>query len=132
MSRRCSTGLLGRSDGVLVARRACDGVNATPHRRGAVDAAAREPVSRRRRSRAGENTIPYNEEFRLFLTAKMPNPHYSPEVQVKISLVNFTVTQSGLEEQLLGATVCISVRQLLFTWMGVGERPFTLSSLLAE
>ena len=57
----------------------------------------------------GENTIPYNEEFRLFLTTKMPNPHYSPEVQVKISLVNFTVTQSGLEEQLLGATVCISV-----------------------
>jgi dynein heavy chain len=33
----------------------------------------------------------------------MPNPHYSPEVQVKISLVNFTVTQSGLEEQLLGS-----------------------------
>ena len=52
----------------------------------------------------GENTIPYNEEFRLFLTTKMPNPHYSPEVQVKISLVNFTVTQSGLEEQLLGAS----------------------------
>ena len=45
----------------------------------------------------------------------MPNPHYSPEVQVKISLVNFTVTQSGLEEQLLGATVCISVRQLIFS-----------------
>ena len=54
-------------------------------------------------SHVGENTIPYNEEFRLFLTTKMPNPHYSPEVQVKISLVNFTVTQSGLEEQLLGA-----------------------------
>ena len=53
---------------------------------------------------AGENTIPDNEEFRLFLTTKMPNPHYSPEVQVKISLVNFTVTQSGLEEQLLGAS----------------------------
>ena len=52
------------------------------------------------------------------MTSKMPNPHYSPEVQVKISLVNFTVTQSGLEEQLLGATVCISVRQLIFTWMG--------------
>ena len=82
----------------------------------------------------GENTIPYNEEFRLFLTTKMPNPHYSPEVQVKISLVNFTVTQSGLEEQLLGATVCIRVRQLIFTWMGVGARrstPSTRSSLLA-
>ena len=76
-------------------------------------------MSRRRRSHAGENTIPYNEEFRLFLTTKMPNPHYSPEVQVKISLVNFTVTQSGLEEQLLGATVCISVSQLIFASMVV-------------
>ena len=54
----------------------------------------------------------YNEEFRLFLTTKMPNPHYSPEVQVKISLVNFTVTQSGLEEQLLGATVELEMPEL--------------------
>ena len=38
----------------------------------------------------------------------MPNPHYSPEVQVKISLVNFTVTQSGLEEQLLGSRRSVS------------------------
>ena len=104
-----------------------------PQRLDAVDAAAREPtrlvreptrlVSRRRPCRAGENTIPYNEEFRLFLTTKMPNPHYSPEVQVKISLVNFTVTQSGLEEQLLGATVCISVRQLIFALMVVEGVP---------
>ena len=42
----------------------------------------------------------------------MPNPHYSPEVQVKISLVNFTVTQSGLEEQLLGATVELEMPEL--------------------
>ena len=79
-------------------RRRGDGVSATSRHRDAID-----EVSRRRPCRAGENTIPYNEEFRLFLTTKMPNPHYSPEVQVKISLVNFTVTQSGLEEQLLGA-----------------------------
>ena len=71
----------------------------------------------------GENTIPYNEEFRLFLTTKMPNPHYSPEVQVKISLVNFTVTQSGLEEQLLGATVGTRVIRR--------STPSTRSSLLA-
>ncbi|KAH8073158.1 dynein light chain binding protein [Aureococcus anophagefferens] len=32
----------------------------------------------------GESTIPYNEEFRLFLTTKMPNPHYSPEVQLEM------------------------------------------------
>ena len=112
-------------------RRRGDGVSATSRHRDAIDASmassrghsdAIEAVSRRRPCRAGENTIPYNEEFRLFLTTKMPNPHYSPEVQVKISLVNFTVTQSGLEEQLLGATVRISVSR---------PTPSTRSALLA-
>ena len=94
-----------------MSRESCDGVAAmaSARRRTAVAPSTRPSeraavVSRRRPCRAGENTIPYNEEFRLFLTTKMPNPHYSPEVQVKISLVNFTVTQSGLEEQLLGAS----------------------------
>ena len=84
-----------------------------------------EAVSRRRPCPAGENTIPYNEEFRLFLTTKMPNPHYSPEVQVKISLVNFTVTQSGLEEQLLGprgVRIAFSDGHESYSW-GVSARP---------
>jgi dynein heavy chain len=50
----------------------------------------------------GDNTIPYNDSFRFFMTSKLSNPHYSPEVQVKVSLLNFTITQQGLEEQLLG------------------------------
>jgi hypothetical protein len=33
------------------------------------------------------------------MTTKLSNPHYSPEVQVKVSLLNFTITQPGLEEQ---------------------------------
>ena len=60
----------------------------------------------------GDNTIPYNDEFNFFLTTKMPNPHYSPEVQVKVSLTNFTVTEAGLEEQLLGVTVEIEMPDL--------------------
>ena len=39
------------------------------------------------------------------MTTKLSNPHYSPEVQVKVSLLNFTITQPGLEEQLLGVVV---------------------------
>ena len=57
----------------------------------------------RRLIRLGDSNVDYDDLFKLFMTSKMPNPHYSPEVQVKISLVNFTVTQSGLEEQLLGS-----------------------------
>ena len=60
----------------------------------------------------GDNTIPYNDEFNFFLTTKLPNPHYSPEVQVKVSLTNFTVTPTGLEEQLLGVTVELEMPDL--------------------
>ena len=39
------------------------------------------------------------------MTTKMRNPHYAPEVSVKVSLLNFFVTSEGLEEQLLGTVV---------------------------
>jgi dynein heavy chain len=53
----------------------------------------------------GDNIIPYNDTFRFFMTTKLANPHYAPEVSVKVSLLNFTITEGGLEEQLLGVTV---------------------------
>jgi len=43
--------------------------------------------------------------FRLYLQTKLPNPHYIPEVQAQCTLVNFTVTEGGLEEQLLAVVV---------------------------
>lgn len=43
--------------------------------------------------------------FRLFITSKLRNPHYLPEVAVKVTLVNFMITTVGLEDQLLGITV---------------------------
>lgn len=39
------------------------------------------------------------------MTTKLPNPHYPPEVCIKVTLINFTVTFVGLEEQLLGDVV---------------------------
>lgn len=39
------------------------------------------------------------------MTTKLRNPHYAPEVSVKVSLLNFFVTTEGLEEQLLGTVV---------------------------
>ena len=43
--------------------------------------------------------------FKLYLQTKLPNPHYIPEVQAQCTLVNFTVTEKGLEEQLLASVV---------------------------
>jgi dynein heavy chain, axonemal len=42
---------------------------------------------------------------RFYITTKLRNPHYAPEVSVKVSLLNFFVTPEGLEEQLLGTVV---------------------------
>ena len=49
----------------------------------------------------GENWVPYNSDFLFFITTKLPNPHYLPEICIKVTLINFTVTPSGLEDQLL-------------------------------
>ena len=55
--------------------------------------------------RIGDSTIPWNDTFRFFMTTKLPNPHYAPEVCVKVSLLNFAITFTGLEDQLLGVVV---------------------------
>ena len=36
---------------------------------------------------------------------KLSNPHYPPEIQAECALINFTVTEAGLEDQLLALVV---------------------------
>ncbi|XP_064645339.1 dynein axonemal heavy chain 6-like [Lineus longissimus] len=55
--------------------------------------------------RLGDSDIEYDKDFRFYMTTKMSNPHYLPEVCIKVTIINFTVTLSGLEDQLLGDTV---------------------------
>uniref|UniRef100_A0A8C0W387 Dynein axonemal heavy chain 1 n=1 Tax=Castor canadensis TaxID=51338 RepID=A0A8C0W387_CASCN len=53
----------------------------------------------------GDTVIPYHEDFRMYITTKLPNPHYTPEISTKLTLINFTLSPSGLEDQLLGQVV---------------------------
>ncbi|XP_044576956.1 dynein axonemal heavy chain 7 [Cotesia glomerata] len=53
----------------------------------------------------GDSVVEYNTNFRLFITTKLSNPHYLPEIAVKVTLINFVITTSGLEDQLLGIVV---------------------------
>lgn len=49
----------------------------------------------------GENIIEYSKDFRFYITTKLRNPHYLPEVSVKVTLLNFMITPLGLQDQLL-------------------------------
>ena len=53
----------------------------------------------------GEKEVEYNSTFQLYLHSKMANPHYKPELQAQTTLINFTVTKTGLEDQLLAEVV---------------------------
>lgn len=39
------------------------------------------------------------------MTTTLPNPAYSPETQVKVTILNFAITPKGLEEQMLNQFV---------------------------
>ncbi|XP_068702145.1 dynein axonemal heavy chain 3-like [Montipora foliosa] len=52
--------------------------------------------------RMGDHVVEFSRDFRFYLTTKLRNPHYLPEVSVKVTLLNFMITPLGLEDQLLG------------------------------
>ena len=57
--------------------------------------------------RLGEAILDYSTDFKLYITTKIANPHYLPEAQVKVTLLNFMITPDGLREQLLGFVVAL-------------------------
>ncbi len=53
----------------------------------------------------GDKEVEYNPDFRFYITTKLSNPHYTPEISTKTAIVNFAVKEQGLEAQLLGIVV---------------------------
>ncbi|XP_061666302.1 dynein heavy chain 9, axonemal isoform X2 [Syngnathoides biaculeatus] len=66
---------------------------------------SRETIKKGRYIKIGEKECEYNPGFRLILHTKLASPHYQPELQAQCTLINFTVTRDGLEDQLLAAVV---------------------------
>jgi len=53
----------------------------------------------------GKDPVEYNDDFYFYMTTKLRNPHYLPEVSTKVTLINFMITSEGLSDQLLGTIV---------------------------
>ena len=44
----------------------------------------------------GDKMVEYAKDFRFYITTKLSRPHYPPEVCVKVTMLNFMVTEEGL------------------------------------
>lgn len=55
--------------------------------------------------RIGDHVGEYSDAFRLILTTRHPNPHFLPDLASKLTLINFSITPEGLEDQLLSVLV---------------------------
>lgn len=43
----------------------------------------------------GDKEVEYNPEFHFYITTKLSNPHYTPEISTKTTIVNFAVKEQG-------------------------------------
>jgi dynein heavy chain, axonemal len=44
----------------------------------------------------GDKSLFYDPNFKLLLTTKIANPHFLPEVCIKLTIINFSITFQGL------------------------------------
>ena len=42
-----------------------------------------------------DKELDYTETFKLFMTSRLPNPHYTPELSAKVTVIDFTVTMKN-------------------------------------
>eukprot|EP01119_Soliformovum_irregulare_P017771 TRINITY_DN5330_c1_g1_i1.p1 TRINITY_DN5330_c1_g1~~TRINITY_DN5330_c1_g1_i1.p1 ORF type:complete len:2639 (+),score=886.96 TRINITY_DN5330_c1_g1_i1:107-7918(+) len=55
--------------------------------------------------RVGDNDVDFNADFKLYITTKNSNPVFSPDISIKVNILNFTVTPEGLVDQMLSMVV---------------------------
>lgn len=61
----------------------------------------------RKQIKIGDKMIDYDPNFKVYFITNIANPHYLPEIFIRVTIINFTVTEMGLSQQLLAEIVKI-------------------------
>jgi dynein heavy chain len=83
-----------------------------------IDATLDPLLSRQFVTRGNKQYVKLGEEkeiargFKLYLQTKLMNPHYKPETAAQCTIINFLVTEKGLEDQLLASVVRVERPEL--------------------
>jgi ATP-binding dynein motor region len=62
--------------------------------------------------RLGDREIDWDDSFRLYMTSKLPNPRYGPEVSGKTAIINYSVTEQVKPEDRLARLTQVHCRAL--------------------